>query len=67
MLTVNGWLALAPLESVACTVTVKVPAVVGWPDTVAEAPETVAVNPGGSPVMTSLYGAAPPDTDTLPE
>ena len=49
--------------------TVKVPAVVGLPVTMAEAPvaETVAVTPGGSPVIASLYGGAPPDTDALPE
>src|SRR6516164_496607 len=62
MFTVNDLLPLAPLESVACTVTVKVPAVVGLPVTMAEAPvaETVAVTPGGSPVIASLYGGAPP-------
>jgi hypothetical protein len=69
MLTGNVLLALTPLESVACTETVKLPAVIGWPEMVAEAPEaeTVAATPDGSPLITSLYGGAPPETDTLPE
>jgi hypothetical protein len=49
-------------ESVAVTVSVDVPAVVGVPLIVQ--PEDV--NPAGSPVIVQMYGAVPPVTTTVP-
>ena len=49
-----------PAASVACTVKVKVPAVVGVP---VSAPPVASVNPGGSVPVTRVneYGPVPPE------
>jgi len=63
MLTTNVCEAVAPLESVTVTFTLKLPRVVGVPLTVVPESET----PGGKPLGENEYGGAPPLALTLPE
>src|SRR5262249_55567475 len=59
MVNVNDVLPELPAVSVAVTVTVNVPAVVGVPDTVPV--DDPMLNPGGSPAADQVYGGVPPD------
>ena len=51
-----------PLAAVAVTVALKVPAVVGVPETV---PDDETEMPGGRPVPVQVYGAVPPVADSV--
>src|SRR3954469_1244699 len=52
-----------PLDPVAVAVTLYVPAVVGVPETVPV--DEPMVMPGGRPVADQVYGAVPPDADSV--